>query len=271
MTNYQHSAYGTNNPNAGYPANGDVAAWGGYSWPKGVPNSLIGYTNYISKTNGQTAKVPMRRELIPLWNLVFQIMDVKYHYPVWAQGPVDGKPWGPWGYENRSIAGTQIPSGHSVAVSVDINAPYNGRSGKFECDMPPAMVHDLESLFLYWGGRYTGLFDPMHFGFCRKPADVATAINKARAILGAVPLPIPTPPGGSDMDLTQKNLDDIANAVVKKLEGTVHTYTDSYAAWLGQDAYPELSYAAAAAKTFQFDSGAFRDTQILRGVTPPKK
>ena len=136
--------------------------------------------------------------------------------------------------------------------------------------MPPAMVADLESLGFYWGGRYQGQkYDAMHFGYCRKPAAVAGFVARARKILGQIAPP--KPPPEEDMDLTQKNLDDIANAVVKKLEGTAQTYTDSYAAWLGRDAHPELSYKQAAAQSFQFASGAFRDTQILRGVKPPAK
>ena len=193
MTNYPRSAYGTSNPNAGYPANGNVAAWGGYCWPKGVPATLLGYTNYTSKTSGQLLRVQMRKELVPLWNLAFQIIDQKHHYPVWASR--NGTSWGPWGYSNRPISGTNTPSGHSVAVSVDINAPYNPYSTTFQCDIPPAMIKDLESLWFYWGGRYTGQkYDPMHHGFCRKPADVAAAITRAKAILGVATKPPTTTP-----------------------------------------------------------------------------
>ena len=146
--------------------------------------------------------------------------------------------------------------------------PYNPYSYTFISNMPPAMVADLESLGMYWGGRYVGQkYDAMHFGFCRKPAAVAGYVARARLILGKVTPPKPPP----EDDVTPEDIDKIATAVVKKLEGTAQTYTDSYAAWLGQDAHPTLSYKQAAAKTFQYDSGAFRDTQILRGITPPKK
>jgi hypothetical protein len=193
MTNYARSAYGTSNPNAGYPANGDFAAWGGHSWPKGVPASLLGTTNYTSGTTGQTLRVTMRKELVPLWNLIFEIQDRKYHYPVWARK--NNESWGPWGYSNRPIAGTQRASGHSGALSVDENAPFNPYSTTFQCDMPPAMVKDLESLGLYWGGRYVGQkYDSMHYGFCRKPNTVAAYIAKAKAILGVATKPPAKPP-----------------------------------------------------------------------------
>jgi hypothetical protein len=274
VASYGRALYGATNPNAGYPANGDLDAWGGHKWPAGVPASLLGTTSYKNKTNGQTLRVQMRKELVPLWNLAFQICDEKYHYPIWAQGPSDGKPWGPWGYSNRPISGTQRASGHSGALSVDINAPYNPYSYTFISNMPPAMVADLEALGFYWGGRYQGQkYDAMHYGFCRKPGTVPLYIARAKQILGiAAPKPpapkppVPKPP--AEDIVTPADIDAIANAVVAKLQGTVQEYTDPYAAWQGKDAYPDLSYKKASALSYQYASGAFRDTQILRGVKP---
>jgi hypothetical protein len=216
VTNYPRSAYGTVNVNAGYPANGDFAAWGSHRWPQGVPATLLGKTNYTSKSSGQLLTVIMRKEIVPLWNLAFEIMDRKYGYPVFSSR--GGEAWGPWGYSNRPIANTQRASGHSGALSVDCNAPYNPYSLTFQSDMPPNMVKDLESLFFYWGGRYQGQkYDPMHYGFCRGPGDVATAISRAKSILGQSQTP--APPASED-DVTPADIDAIANAVVKKLQGT---------------------------------------------------
>ena len=103
MANYPKSAYGTYNPNSGKPANGNWNAWGGYCYPGGVPSGLMGSTNYTNKTNGQKMVVQMRKELNKI-----------------------GENWGPWGYANRAISGSNNPSGHSAALSVDMNAPYNG-------------------------------------------------------------------------------------------------------------------------------------------------
>jgi hypothetical protein len=196
MTNYPRSAYGSTNPNAGKPANGDVAAWGGHQWPAGVPVSLLGTATYVNRTtNGQTLKVVVRKELVPLWQLTFQLIDTKYHYPVYSRGPSDGKPWGPWGYENRPIAGTQRASGHSAALAVDINAPFNPYSFTWQCDMPPAMVADLESLGYYWGGRYVNQrYDPEHFGYCFTPGAVALHIARAKKLLGVATIPPPVTP-----------------------------------------------------------------------------
>jgi peptidoglycan hydrolase-like protein with peptidoglycan-binding domain len=161
-----------------------------------VPSSKLGTTSYVSAaTGGQTIRVTMREELVPLWNLAFEIIDKKFHYPSWASR--GGQAWGPWGYENRAISGTSRPSGHSAGLSVDINAPYNPYSRTFQSDMPPAMVAALESLGLYWGGRYQGQkYDPMHWGYCRTPAAVAGFITRAKSILGSsgsIPAPTPSP------------------------------------------------------------------------------
>jgi hypothetical protein len=189
VTYYARSSYGSTNPNAGYPANGNWAAWGGYAYPNCPPSSLTGTTSYVSAaTGGQKIAVSLRKELVPLWDLAFQICDVKWGYPTWANR--NGENWGPWGGQCRAISGTSNPSGHSAWLSVDINAPYNPYSYTFQSDMPPGMVADLESLFLYWGGRYQGQkYDPMHWGYCRTPADVPAAIKRAESILGSTPTP----------------------------------------------------------------------------------
>ena len=90
---YPQSAFGTSNPNAGRPANGDCDAWGGYCWPDGVPSSLLGTAVYTSKSSGQTARLTVRAEVAELWTLVLQIMDSVHGYQVWQN--VDGENWGP--------------------------------------------------------------------------------------------------------------------------------------------------------------------------------
>jgi hypothetical protein len=198
VTYYPKSAYGSNNPNAGRPANGNASAWGGYQWPNCPPSSLMGYTSYVSASaDGQKMSVQLRTDLVPLWNLLFEIADRKYHYPTWAKR--NGENWGPWGMDCRAVSGTSTPSGHSMALSVDINAPYNGYSTTWQCDMPPEMVADFEACGLYWGGRYTGKYDPMHYGYCYSPADVPRHIDKARSLLGGQP---PIPPEEITVPLT---------------------------------------------------------------------
>jgi len=209
VTNYPRSAYGSTNPNAGYPANGDRNAWGGYAWPGGVPTGLLAQTSYTS-TYGQRLNVLMRKELVPLWNLAFELIDRKHRYCVYAVK--NGEVWGPWGYSNRAVSGTNTPSGHSMGLSVDMNAPNNPYSTNFQSDMPPAMVADLESLGLYWGGRYTGKADAMHYGFCRAPGTLPQYIAKARALLGSSP----TPPDKDWFDMaSEADLKKIVDKAIK--------------------------------------------------------
>jgi hypothetical protein len=161
-------------------------------------------------------RVVVRRELVPLWQRAFAIADAIHHYPINSRGP-DGQSWGPWAYSNRPIAGTQRASGHSFALSVDVNAPDNPYSLTWRCTIPPGLVADWESLGLYWGGRYVGQkFDPMHFGYCRTPADVPASVARADTILGTTPTPTPPP----EDPVTPADVDAIAKAVVKQLMGT---------------------------------------------------
>lgn len=182
------AAYGAN-PNAGVNVNADHG-WGDYQWPGGVPSSLLGTTNYQQKTGlKQVVRVTVRKELVPLFELAAAIADVKYQYQIFVVGP-DGKPWGPWSYENRVIGGTtNVPSNHSRAKAWDVNAPNNPQSFTFQCDMPPGLVADWESIGLCWGGRYGGgtKFDTMHFEYGYSPADVAGHISRARQLLGSDP------------------------------------------------------------------------------------
>lgn len=193
MTYYPRSAYGSANPNSGKPANGDTYAWGGYQWQNCPPSSLNGTTNYVTKF-GQRLQVTVRKEIVELLTLMFQIADM-YDYCVWAYK--DGEAWGPWGASCRAVSGTTTPSGHSKNLSVDINAPYNPYSYTFQSDMPPDMVKAIESCGWYWGGRYEGQkYDAMHYGYCWTPADVAGHVDKARSILGGYEpgTPEPEPP-----------------------------------------------------------------------------
>jgi len=192
MTSYPRSAYGSVNPNAGRPANGDAAAWGGWQWPNCPPGSLLGTTSYVSRsTGGQTIRTQVRAEIVELWNLLFQIADRVHNYPTWSQR--NGENWGPWGLACRAVAGSNTPSGHSMALAVDINAPNNPMSSRWQSDMPPPMVAHYESCGMFWGGRFTGTFDPMHYAYCFAPGSVAGHVARARAILGDAPQP-PDPP-----------------------------------------------------------------------------
>lgn len=185
--------YGTN-PNGDVNPNADHG-WGGYEWPAGVPDELLGSFTYRFKcVDTTTATITMRRELIELATVSLQIADAM-GYPVYGSPNPSGEPtWGPWSYENRPIGGTQSPSNHSRGRAWDWNAPRNSQSWTFESDLPVALVAHMESIGWYWGGRYVGSkYDAMHFEYGYRPEDVAGHVAKARAILASLTDPAPQP------------------------------------------------------------------------------
>ena len=169
------AAYGPN-PNAGIDVNADHG-WGNFQWPGGVPASLLGWAEY------KGVRSEVRKELVTLYTLAYQIAREKHGYTINTTNPNgNGEAWGPWGYENRIIDGSaNVPSNHSRGKANDWNAPFNPYSvDNFQSDFPPAMVADLESIGLGWGGRYG---DTMHWEYIFSPDDVAGHEAEARALL----------------------------------------------------------------------------------------
>jgi LysM repeat protein len=233
VANYSRSAYGSGNVNAGKPANGDFGAWGGYKWPNCAPASLLGTTNYTNKF-GQRLRVQLRSGIVELATLIFQIAD-KHNYCVYSN--YNGENWGPWGMDCRPISGSNNPSGHSGGLAMDWNAPRNAYSTTFQSDMPPAMVADIEACGWYWGGRYTGKYDAMHFSYCWAPSDVARHTAKARAILGGSAVVTPPPTGDDSMSAAEvKQLSDQITALTNLL------FTPD-ARGPGHELRPEVAYA----------------------------
>lgn len=177
------AAYGAN-PHQGINPNDD-RGWGDHHWPAGVPGNLLAVV-----TVPGNVRIVIRRELAELVSLMYQIAQVKY-------GRNFATGW-TGGYENRPISGTNSPSNHSKGKAIDNDARNNPMSYIWQCDIPPELVADWEALGWYWGGRYSGKTDTMHFEYIGTPGDVDGHVKKARAILAAVqapntPAPTPTP------------------------------------------------------------------------------
>lgn len=204
-----HEAYGPN-PHANVDPNADHG-WGGYQWPGGVPAHLLGTAVYQGRHSKASAQC--RKELVELFELVWEIADRKHDYTVYGSPNPSGEPtWGPWGYENRPIGGTHSASNHSRGRAMDVNAPRNPQSHTFQSDMPVGMVHDYEACGFYWGGRYTGgtKFDAMHFEYILSPADVPGSVARAKAILGGAP----TGGGGAPADwFDSASIEDVKAAL----------------------------------------------------------
>jgi hypothetical protein len=87
-----------------------------------------------------------------------------------------------WGYDNRAIAGTNIPSNHSWGLAVDINAPTNPRQPTLRTDMPSWMPKLWNAYGFRWGGDYPAGIDKdaMHYEFMGDPLQAAAATAQAR-------------------------------------------------------------------------------------------
>jgi hypothetical protein len=72
-------------------------------------------------------------------------------------------------------------------LAVDINSLTNPMQSTFRSDIPPAVVHAWEICGFYWGGRYVNRPDTMHFEYIGRPADVATDLAQAKAMLTGKP------------------------------------------------------------------------------------
>lgn len=136
--------------------------------------------------------------------------DVRLH-PDQA-GYVEGTPTacgGTWGFANRAIKGSSppAPSWHSWGLALDLNAPCNPMSFTWRSNILPLVVELWESAGCYWGGRYKKpwKFDPMHFEYLGRPADVAGDLRRAERalarLLGTNPPPPPPLPPEDDMPL----------------------------------------------------------------------
>lgn len=201
---------------AGLSVNDDHG-WGGYQWPQGVPQNLLGQAHW------RDLVVTVRVELVPLFELAFQIAD-KIGYHIYSMDPSgSGQSWGPWSYENRPISGTSTASNHSRGKAIDINAPQNPRSHTFQSSILPALVPAWESIGLFWGGHYSGgtQYDPMHFEYAGTPTQVYADIVQAKTILarlGNPSSPKPATPATKpkewyEMPLDQQTKDELAKLV----------------------------------------------------------
>lgn len=184
---YSYAQYG-GNPNSGRNANAENG-WGPYKWPGGVPENLLGIAEYGN------VKLKVRKELVSLTQTLMQVSESRHKYNLY--GPNEKPPSGwCWGYSNRAISGTNTASNHSKGRAVDLNAPANPYTSPLVCDIPPALVNTWEKAGFYWGGRYSGSKDAMHFEYCWTPGDVARHLAYARTqLVGSAPTPpAPKPP-----------------------------------------------------------------------------
>lgn len=156
------------NPHAGASRNDAAARGWGPGWPSNNAHKMG-----LAEAGG--VKLWVRKEVVPLVEVLLAC-TVERGYDL--KGVKDD-----WGYANRPIHGTRVPSNHSWGLAVDLNSTENPMSTKFVSDIPPAVVADWEACGFYWGGRYENRPDAMHFEYLGRPRDVARHLAEAKAIL----------------------------------------------------------------------------------------
>lgn len=113
----------------------------------------------------------------------------------------DGDPsYGCWGYNCRSISGSNTPSNHSWGLAVDINAPSNPHTDHLVTDMPDWMPELWTEYGFRWGGTYNDRPDAMHYEYMGTPQDAARDTERARACGLGDGGTVPNPPEPPDSD-----------------------------------------------------------------------
>jgi len=170
MSSFTLSDYGPN-PNAGKDRNN--AAQRG--WGPGWRDCQTGAWRVVERAG---VKVVARKEIAPLVAALFTATE-RMGYDI-----RDGQTWGA---ACRAIRGTNTASNHSWALAFDINSLSNPMASSFQSDIPPKVVRMWEECGFYWGGRYTGRVDTMHFEYIGRPADIDRHLRIARSYLDKPP------------------------------------------------------------------------------------
>lgn len=155
-------------------------------WGPGWPTAQTGKMVNVTWSNGVSPIGGVRQEIAKLVQILGdETIRRGYHPHIgWC-----------WGYANRAISGTNIPSNHSWGLAVDINAPTNPRTDHLVTDMPSWMPDLWNTYGFRWGGDYRPPIekDAMHYEFMGTPAQAGQALAEAQAAFTPKP-PDPKPP-----------------------------------------------------------------------------
>lgn len=87
-------------------------------------------------------------------------------------------------YNCRKIAGTTTWSNHAWGLAIDENWNSNPFTTPLQTDKPDWLVQRWNRYGFAWGGHYSGRKDSMHFEAQGTPAQMQTALARAREELG---------------------------------------------------------------------------------------
>lgn len=152
------------------------SSWGP-GWPKGATVPTSGYT--FHGQDGSTTFGLIATELHPMLDILLRETE--------RRGYIVRQRLGCWGYANRAIAGTSIPSNHSRATAIDVNAAENGY-GDANPAFPAGIAHAVwEACGWEWGGDWAmpGR-DGMHLEYLPARSTVDNNTEKARRLFGGI-------------------------------------------------------------------------------------
>lgn len=165
--NYRLGDYGRNP----HSANTTHSSWGSKAWPN-CP------TDIVTASSNTGDKAGVRKALAPLVSELLKQTEARGY----ALDPAQTG-----GFNCRSIRGSNKPSNHSRGLAVDLNWNRNPMASYFKSDIPPHIVSMWEQAGFYWGGRYSGRPDTMHFEYIGSVASVQTNLAKLRGSSSGTP------------------------------------------------------------------------------------
>ena len=172
-------------------ASADRRGWG-KGWPQDNSAKMVQITAKVSRV-----KLLVHREVAPILQYCIDTIEARGHLFDYGPKDVDDD----WGYANRPIAGTKIPSNHSWGLAIDLDAteyPQGQRKRR-----PPQWVDEIFAKYRFDNGSPWANPDPMHYEFNGTPADARWLVASlaAHSIEGtpppvppSAPLAVPAPP-----------------------------------------------------------------------------
>lgn len=158
----------------------DRRGWG-RGWPQNNSSKMV---TIRAKKSGVTLAV--HREVAPILQFCIDTIEARGH--LFDYGPKDVND--DWGYANRPIRGTSIPSNHSWGLAVDLDAqqyPQGQRKRR-----PPQWVDDVFAKYRFDNGAPWSNPDPMHYEFNGSPADARFLVaSLAGHAIEQTPAPMP--------------------------------------------------------------------------------
>lgn len=194
-------------------------------WGRGWPQNNSAKMRTVRAFRSGVA-LSVHREIAPI--VEFVLNEVERRGYLYDHGPKDVND--DWGYANRPIAGTSIPSNHSWGLAVDLDAqeyPQGQRKRR-----PPQWVDDIWRKYGFQNGVYWANPDPMHYEFMGTPSDARFLVASlaGHSIENTPPPMPPSAPAPRPQEDEMKELVQDPGGAVWLVSGVWRTHVRSMAA-----------------------------------------